>query len=152
MPKQPRSKAKATTKTSKKSRAEPKKVKKPKAEKKISKIVKKKTVKKTVKKVEKRVEETRPRGPLPMAIVYRTLGSIRKFRRGRGFSRPELHAVGLDGGRARKLGLRVDLRRSTEWSKNVDALKKWFTTPKAAKTVKKATAVKKARVASKTRK
>ncbi len=144
MSKQPRSKPKATSKTSKKSRVEPKKAK-PKAEKKTVKVVEKKAVKK--------VEKTTPSSPTPIAIVSRALGPITKFRRGRGFSRSELHTVSLDAGRARKLGLRVDLRRSTELSKNVEALKKWYTAPKVTSTaVKKATTARKAKAASKARK
>lgn len=141
MSKQPRSKPKATSKTSKKSRVEPKKAKKPKAEKKTVKVVEKKAVKK--------VEKTTPSSSAPIAIVSRALGPITKFRRGRGFSRSELHTVSLDVGRARKLGLRVDLRRSTELSKNVEALKKWYTAPKVTS---KATTARKAKAASKARK
>jgi ribosomal protein L13E len=141
--KQPRSKPKATLKTSKKSRVEPKKAK-PKAEKKTVKVVEKKAAKK--------VEKTTPISP-PIAIVSRALGPITKFRRGRGFSRSELHTVSLDVGRARKLGLRVDLRRSTELSKNVEALKKWYTAPKVtSKAVKKVSVETKAKAASKARK
>lgn len=122
MPEQPRSRAKTTPKTSRKTKAESKRVKATKAEKIVT------------------------HGTTPTAIVSTSLGLIKKFRLGRGFSRSELHAVGLEAGKARRLGLRVDLRRGTEWSENVKALKKWLTVPKkASRTVKKVETASKAR-------
>ncbi len=168
--KQPRSKTKATPKTSKKSRAEPKKTIKSKTEKsskvektakktaaktlKVEKKVTKKTaknVKKTeaspkpvretapkISKVVKKVAKTRPRDSIPTATVSVKLGLVKKLRQGRGFSRRELQKVDLDVRRARKMGLRVDLRRSSEWSENVGALKKWSAASEIGKKAKPA--------------
>ena len=47
-------------------------------------------------------------------------------RKGRGFSLRELKEAGLDPKKARKLGIRVDKRRKSVHSWNVEALKKYI--------------------------
>ncbi len=128
MSKQPKKIRKETTKTLKK------KIEKPKKERRV--IPEKKS--KIVKKVEKKIKKPLVKQDIPYATIYRPLKHITKTRNGKGFSRPELLSIDLDANKARRLGLRVDLRRTTKWDKNIDALKNWLTVPKVTpKKVKK---------------
>ncbi len=56
---------------------------------------------------------------LAEAIVY----SKNKKRKGKGFSLGELRLAGLTIKEAKKLGIRVDKRRKSVWSENVEMLK-----------------------------
>ncbi len=71
-------------------------------------------------------------GATPIATVLTARGIVEQPRQARGFSLTELPAVGLDAGKGRKLGLRIDPRRGTELSQNVEALKNWITPAKVA--------------------
>ncbi len=84
---------------------------------------------KIVKKAEKKIEKPIVKKDIPLAIISRPLKHITKKRYGKGFSRPELLSINIDPNKARRIGLRVDLKRTTKWDKNVDALKNWFTVP-----------------------
>ncbi len=119
MSKQPKKIRKITTKTLKK------KVERPKTEKKA--IPEKKL--KIVKKPEKKIEKPIVKNIIPTATISRPLRHIVKIRNGKGFSRTELLSIDLDANKARRLGLRVDSRRTTKWNKNVEALKNWYTVP-----------------------
>jgi large subunit ribosomal protein L13e len=67
-------------------------------------------------------KDIKPPRPIVQAPLHKELPA--RLRTGRGFSIPELKAVGLDVKKARKLGLRVDERRDTCHEENVKALKK----------------------------
>ena len=116
MSKQPK---KITAKTLKKKIERPKKEKKAIPEKKL----------KIVKKPEKKIEKPIVKNIIPIATISRPLEHIVKIRNGKGFSRTELLSIDLDANKARRLGLRVDSRRTTKWNKNVEALKNWYTVP-----------------------
>ncbi|MHA1216380.1 MAG: ribosomal protein L13e [Candidatus Thorarchaeota archaeon] len=51
----------------------------------------------------------------------------RRWREGRGFSLGELKAAGLTVSQARRMGLRVDLRRKTTHPENVEIVKSSMT-------------------------
>ncbi len=91
-----------------------------------------------IKKPEKKIEKPIVKKDVPLATISRPLKHITKIRNGKGFSRSELLSIDLEASQARRLGLRVDLRRNTTWDRNVDALKNWFTVPNStSKNVKK---------------
>ena len=81
----------------------------------------------SVQKIKKvKTDKGLPKKQIPEAIITRPLKHITKNRQGKGFSRSELSSININPTKARKLGLTVDLRRSTEWKINVESLKKWF--------------------------
>jgi len=97
-------------------------------------------------KLEKKNLETKKKDtstPLPIPMVNRAGRIIKKMRQGRGFSISELGKIGLEPKKARKLGLRVDTRRSTELIHNVDSLKKVLIKSKKTKDLKNSQKVKK---------
>lgn len=137
MSKQPKSREKkaSAAKTEPKEAEEQPKVEKitksTEAEKTVEKKAKKEGAAKTeAKKTEKPKIVTH--GATPIATVSTARGIVETPRQARGFSLPELRTVGLDAGKGRKLGLRVDTRRGTELSQNVEALKSWITPTAAA--------------------
>lgn len=101
----------------------------------VEKTVEKKAKKEGTAKTEaKKTEKPKvvTHGATPIATVSTARGIVETPRQARGFSLPELRTVGLDAGKGRKLGLRVDTRRGTELSQNVEALKSWITPTTAA--------------------
>jgi large subunit ribosomal protein L13e len=56
------------------------------------------------------------------AVVHKQ----RKTRKGRGYSRWELEEVGLSLRQALKLGIQIDVRRSSKHNENVKTLKKYL--------------------------
>ena len=138
MSKQPKSREKkaSAAKTEPKEAEEQPKVEKitkstEEAEKTVEKKAKKEGATKTeAKKTEKPKIVTH--GATPIATVSTARGIVETPRQARGFSLPEIRTVGLDAGKGRKLGLRVDTRRGTELSQNVEALKSWITPTAAA--------------------
>ncbi|OYT27798.1 MAG: hypothetical protein B6U95_05590 [Thermofilum sp. ex4484_82] len=50
----------------------------------------------------------------------------RKYRKGRGYSKGEIQALGLTMIEARKLGIYVDSRRKTVYDENIERLKEWL--------------------------
>ncbi len=72
------------------------------------------------------VDEDKPR-PIVLRPVLRKHGGIDQgTRTGRGFSRGELEAVGLDVKKALKLGIPVDKRRRSVHQWNIDMLKQYL--------------------------
>ncbi len=74
--------------------------------------------------------------PYPMVltpILRRSAGTKPKLRRGRGFSKGELEAVGLDFKKALKMGIPIDKRRKTVHEWNVETLKKYLEKVKSSK-------------------
>lgn len=59
------------------------------------------------------------------AVVFRKDGKPRK---GRGFSKGELAKVALDHAKAWRLGIPVDLRRTTLHEENIEKLKEYLKT------------------------
>jgi ribosomal protein L13E len=93
---------------------------------------------KIAKRPEKKIEKPIVKKDVPSATISRPLKHITKIRNGKGFSRSELLSVELDARKARRLGLRVDSRRTSKWDRNVNALKDRFTIPTVkSKIVKK---------------
>lgn len=63
---------------------------------------------------------------IPEAIIIRPLKHKTINRKGDGFSRSELHSINITPKKARQLGLKVDIRRKTEWKINIESLKNWL--------------------------
>ncbi len=65
--------------------------------------------------------------PIVLKPVLRIHGGIEQGTRiGRGFSKGELEAVGLDFKKALKLGIPIDKRRRSKHPWNIDALKQYL--------------------------
>jgi len=78
------------------------------------------------KKERKQKVQFKPQGEAPTAVVVRKHHMLVKQRVGKGFSLGELKAVGLSIEQARKLKLKVDKRRSTVHSWNIEALQQYL--------------------------
>ncbi|ABN69275.1 50S ribosomal protein L13e [Staphylothermus marinus F1] len=73
-------------------------------------------------------KEIQPPEPIVRKPMLRKHGGLSPgLRVGRGFSKKELEAVGLDLKTAKKLGLRIDKRRRTIHEWNVQALRDYLT-------------------------
>jgi len=83
-----------------------------------------KPTEKTVKK-EPKPKIGKPADPAPTAKIS-TWELEGKLRSGRGFSMQELKEANIPLGMAKKLGLYVDIRRSTKREENVSTLKSWL--------------------------
>ncbi len=68
----------------------------------------------------------RPEAYVLTPILRKDAGKKPRLRRGRGFSKGELEAVGLDFKRALKMGIPIDKRRKTVHEWNIETLKKWL--------------------------
>lgn len=66
------------------------------------------------------------RAPKPLVQAHSRGGLPAKTRIGRGFSISELKAVGLNVKRAKRLGLKIDVRRRTSHEVNVNVLKEFL--------------------------
>ncbi|MCS7116347.1 MAG: ribosomal protein L13e [Nitrososphaerota archaeon] len=75
------------------------------------------------KKVPKKVKSTNE--PPVAKVICRDSHGI-KFRVGRGFSLLELKEAGLSIEDARRMNLRIDLRRKTMHKENIDLIKDWL--------------------------
>lgn len=72
-------------------------------------------------------EQVKPPEPIVKKPVLRIHGGLDQGTRvGRGFSKRELEAVGLDFKTAMKLGLRIDKRRRSAHEWNIQALKEYL--------------------------
>lgn len=72
-------------------------------------------------------KEVQPPEPIVKKPMLRKHGGLNPgLRVGRGFSKGELEAVGLDFKTAMKLGLRIDKRRKTVHEWNIQALKEYL--------------------------
>ncbi|ALU11671.1 50S ribosomal protein L13 [Ignicoccus islandicus DSM 13165] len=67
-----------------------------------------------------------PKAEVLTPILRKDAGKKPKRRTGKGFSKGELEAVGLDFKRALKLGLPIDKRRKTVHEWNVEKLRKYL--------------------------
>ncbi|MBM3898437.1 MAG: 50S ribosomal protein L13e [Thaumarchaeota archaeon] len=74
---------------------------------------------------EKKPKMQKPSAPAPVAKIS-TWELKERFRSGRGFSMQELKEANISLGMARKLGLYVDIKRSTKREENISALKSWL--------------------------
>jgi large subunit ribosomal protein L13e len=59
-------------------------------------------------------------------VLRRNAGKKAKLKIGRGFSKGELEAVGLDFKKALNLGIPVDKRRKTAHNWNIETLRNWL--------------------------
>jgi len=72
-------------------------------------------------------EDLKPPEPLVKRPILRVHGGVDQgLRVGRGFSKGELEAVGLDFEKAMKLGLRIDKRRRSVHEWNIKALREFL--------------------------
>jgi len=72
-------------------------------------------------------DELNPPEPLVKKPLLRIHGGIDQgLRVGKGFSKGELEAVGLDFTRARKLGLKIDKRRRSVHEWNIQRLREYL--------------------------
>lgn len=72
-------------------------------------------------------EQVKPPEPIVRKPILRIHGGLDQGTRvGRGFSKRELEAVGLDFKTAVKLGLRIDKRRKSAHEWNIQALKEYL--------------------------
>jgi large subunit ribosomal protein L13e len=72
-------------------------------------------------------EEVKPPEPIVKKPTLRKQGGLNPgLRTGRGFSKGELEAVGLNFKTALKLGLRIDKRRRSVHKWNIQALKEYL--------------------------
>ncbi len=62
---------------------------------------------------------------VPLLIKYAGVPP-RQWKQGRGYSIPEIKAVGLTVDQARRLGIYVDERRDTCYEHNIKALREWL--------------------------
>ncbi len=73
------------------------------------------------------MEEVKPPEPIIRKPILRKHGGVDQGTRvGRGFSKGELEAVGLDFKKALKLGLRIDKRRRSVHEWNIRALREYL--------------------------
>jgi len=92
--------------------------------------------KKDIKKITKSIqapEEIKPNiahlGPsdsIPNAQIFKTYRNNAQSKTGRGFSIGELRELDLNFHKAKKIGLPIDLRRSTVHEINIDAIKRFL--------------------------
>ena len=68
----------------------------------------------------------RPKARVLTPILRKDSGKKPRIRTGRGFSKGELEAVGLDFKKALKLGIPIDKRRKTTHEWNIKALKDYL--------------------------
>ncbi len=74
---------------------------------------------------DKTVEE-RPVAIVLSPVLRKDAGKEPKMRKGRGFSKGELEAVGLDFKKALKMGIPIDKRRKTVHEWNIQTLREWL--------------------------
>lgn len=73
------------------------------------------------------MERPKPPEPLVKKPILRIHGGIDQgLRIGRGFSKGELEAVGLDSKKALKLGIRIDKRRRSVHEWNIKTLREYL--------------------------
>ncbi len=70
--------------------------------------------------------EDKPIAYVLTPILRKDAGKTPRRRAGRGFSKGELEAVGLDFKKALKMGIPIDKRRKTVHEWNIKTLKEWL--------------------------